>query len=71
MNRFIIIWELNYYPDMNGGKNYLFAKDEIEMIKIIDIISKRKNLIYFQAYELSHEIKFKPIETVTKWKIIE
>ncbi len=71
MSKYIIIWDVNDYPDMGGGVNFeLFENIKQVENKVNDLMKDSKTVISFCG-KITDEIKFKPVEKIIKWEIIQ
>jgi hypothetical protein len=69
MKEFILIWRINDYPDNGGGLEFdLF--DSIQQIedKVNELNDDERFAIEYSA-RIADELKFIPVEKVTRWKV--
>lgn len=69
MEKYILAWEVNDYPDNGGGiEVQKFDNDELLLEKVNEIKQDKRIEIIF-CYKIAEEIKFKAVEKVTRWEI--
>jgi len=66
---YVLIWEINDYPDNGWWTNYELIKTEEEVIERVNEITKNPLASISFCAKIFEEIEFESIETVTKWKI--
>ena len=69
MENYILVWEINDYPENGGGtKTQTFT----DLNQVLEKVTKLKkddiNEILF-CFKIAEEIKFKAVEKATKWEI--
>jgi hypothetical protein len=68
MKNFVLIWNVNEYPEMGGGIQIAFFESINKAEEKVNEITKDENVSIYFCGEIKKEIVFEPIEKVTIWK---
>lgn len=66
--KYILIWNIKDYPEMGWWTEYAIIQEEEIESKVNEIAQDSRASIAF-CWWISDEIKFKPVTTVTEWRI--
>ena len=69
MYKYILIWSVDDYHEMGGGTEFEIFGDIEEATKKVNEITQDKRVSIDFCGQISEEIKFKPVETVTSWEV--
>lgn len=69
MEKYILAWEVNDYPDYGGGIEFATFKDTKEITQKVNELKEDARIEILFCYKIAEEIKFKPVEKVVSWEI--
>lgn len=69
MKAYILIWNINDYPDMGGGTEYEFFENIEQTEEKVNELTKDSRITISFCGHLKDEIKFKPVEKITRWEV--
>ena len=69
MKDYILIWSINDYPEIGGGTEYDLFESVSEVEKKVNELTQDKRISISFCGHLRDEIKFKAVETVTRWEV--
>jgi hypothetical protein len=70
MKDYILIWDINDYPDNGGGTEYdLFENISDVEKKVNELTEDTRDISISFCGRLREEIKFKAVEKVTRWEV--
>ena len=69
MKDYVLIWDINDYPENGGGTEYELLENISEVEKKVNEITRDPRIIILFCGHLRDEIKFKAVEKVTRWEV--
>lgn len=71
MEKYVVVYNNNDYPDNGGGEDYKLYDDEESMISDINVKLRNPLMEVLFCAEISKVIEIEAVEVVTKFKIKE
>lgn len=69
MKNYILVWDINDYPELGGGIKFDFFENISEVENKVNELSTDSRVKISFCGQLQNEIKFKPAEKVTRWVV--
>lgn len=71
MEKYILIWNIDDYPDMGGGIEWGTTDSHGALEKLVNSVMKDSRAKILYCSKLGERMEIKEVERVTEWKVVD